>query len=387
MAHLEHPSIADVERIASVADPVVRNLLITQCYFEISRAFRARIRPGANWCTFATWASKQAGRTVRREDLVGHFQDLFQHSPELQASVGALVRAVGALGIQWEVPVVERRIMAVVNPETAFARASDAVSRGNLKVFAEIGREFTRFLATFAADAAFEPEKTTRFCAALLPGSPPQGQQWLRDAFTLCAETRFSPDPEVQAETLLCANLLAGFHEQTRLQPEIEEALNAALDAERTRQLLVETLLPVYWVRIRYRLAVLAGRKLPLDDALDRLLAVVQQLVRKAITHHLMTIHVSGEILQLGRDLAGAFSPPLAQITNSRLNQLLADLDPTPNSLIDSGARDWADLKERMHFIADFFRCYHQRAVLFDSPFNDQQVQEIKLGVKPAGPL
>lgn len=120
MDHSELPSISDVERIASVEDPVLRNLQITQCYFEISRAFQTTISPGANWCTFATWASKQAGRTIRREDLVGHFQDQFQHSPELHAAVGALVRAVGSLGIHWDIPVLERRIVAVLDPSSAF---------------------------------------------------------------------------------------------------------------------------------------------------------------------------------------------------------------------------------------------------------------------------
>jgi len=28
-----------------------------------------RCSPGANWCTFATWASRQAGQTIRQEDL------------------------------------------------------------------------------------------------------------------------------------------------------------------------------------------------------------------------------------------------------------------------------------------------------------------------------
>ena len=68
------PTVAAVERIAALDDPVVRNLQITQCYSELSRAFAARIDGGpANWCTFATWASKQAGQTIRGEDLARAF--------------------------------------------------------------------------------------------------------------------------------------------------------------------------------------------------------------------------------------------------------------------------------------------------------------------------
>src|SRR3954451_19338809 len=63
------PTVADVERIAALGDPVVRNLQITQCYCELSRTFAGLTGGGpANWCTFATWASRQAGETIRQED-------------------------------------------------------------------------------------------------------------------------------------------------------------------------------------------------------------------------------------------------------------------------------------------------------------------------------
>ena len=52
-----------------MAEPVVRNLRITQCYHALSAAVAERISPGANWCTFATWASRQAGQTIRGEDF------------------------------------------------------------------------------------------------------------------------------------------------------------------------------------------------------------------------------------------------------------------------------------------------------------------------------
>jgi hypothetical protein len=52
------PTVDDVERIAAIADPVIRNLRITQCYHELAVTMAARTGTGANWCTFATWASK-----------------------------------------------------------------------------------------------------------------------------------------------------------------------------------------------------------------------------------------------------------------------------------------------------------------------------------------
>jgi hypothetical protein len=145
--------VDDIDRIAHLADPVVRNLQITQCYFEISRALRPLTGANANWCAFATWASKQAGQTIRGEDLVRHFQDQFRGSPEIAAAIGGLVEAVRRFGFRWEAPALVERILPVLNPAAAFARASDAVARGNRKVFEEIGREFARYLAKFAEDS------------------------------------------------------------------------------------------------------------------------------------------------------------------------------------------------------------------------------------------
>ena len=62
------PSVDEVRRIAAIANPVVRNLEITHCYSRLAAAFAARGGEGANWCTYATWASRQAGRTIRGED-------------------------------------------------------------------------------------------------------------------------------------------------------------------------------------------------------------------------------------------------------------------------------------------------------------------------------
>jgi hypothetical protein len=47
----------------------------------------------ANWCTFATWASKQAGRTIRREDLERAIEDELGRSQALTLAA-ARIRAV-----------------------------------------------------------------------------------------------------------------------------------------------------------------------------------------------------------------------------------------------------------------------------------------------------
>src|SRR3974390_19435 len=71
------PTIDDVRRIAAIASPVIRNLQITECYARLSAAVAASGGgPGANWCTYATWASRQGGATIRGEDLLDDLQRL-----------------------------------------------------------------------------------------------------------------------------------------------------------------------------------------------------------------------------------------------------------------------------------------------------------------------
>ena len=53
------PTPDEVERIAAVGDPVIRNLQITECYSRLAAVMGERGDPCSNWCTFATWASRQ----------------------------------------------------------------------------------------------------------------------------------------------------------------------------------------------------------------------------------------------------------------------------------------------------------------------------------------
>src|SRR3989442_15636678 len=66
------PSVGDIRRIVAIESPIVRNLEITYCYSRLAAACAARNGAGASWCTYATWASRQAGRTIRGEDLLEH---------------------------------------------------------------------------------------------------------------------------------------------------------------------------------------------------------------------------------------------------------------------------------------------------------------------------
>jgi hypothetical protein len=52
-----------------------------------------------------------------------------------------------------------------------------------------------------------------------------------------------------------------------------------------------------------------------------------------------------------------------------------------------TGTADWADLLQRIHFIADMFRCYQESRDLFEPPFTDAQVAALKANHLPSGRL
>ncbi len=385
------PTPADVDRIAALPDPVIRNLQITQCYHELAVALAARAGLSANWCTFATWASKQAGQTIRKEDLARTLETLLstrsfsaQAAPEVTASAQAL-------GSDRSPAEVQESVAAVLNPLAAINRASDAVARGNRKVFEEIGREFARFLATCASDEVFEPETIDRYCASLRLGEPPDGQRWLQRAFARYYQAFFESDAKTRAELLLCANIEIGLHEQTRLQPEIMEAMDAAfVDYRQFRLRLIKALFPYngWLARIRLFLLNLFNRPSPFEGVVNMLLAEARRRARHVITECMMTLELPPNIhLRLGETVPGEFPASLTTLSLSDLCTLLEQIDPTPDSTVESGAVDWADLRDRLHFIIDLFRCTQELPALFDPPFSDAQVAALKAGHVPEGRL
>ncbi|MGZ8553015.1 MAG: hypothetical protein ACXWV8_06390, partial [Chitinophagaceae bacterium] len=131
-----------------------------------------------------------------------------------------------------------------------------------------------------------------------------------------------------------------------------------------------------------------AGRTGLLDKAIESLIARVQYHLRRALTVHLMTLTIPpGNCLQLGRDLAIPYHDDLKQLVNTDLLALLHQTDPTPDSLLESGADDWASLPERMHFIGELFRCCQASKELFGAAFSPEQVEALKEGRLPGGNL
>jgi hypothetical protein len=387
MTHI--PSVEEVDQIAAQPDAVIRNLQITHCYHELALALTARTGIAANWCTFATWASKQAGQTIRKEDLARTLENVLRSVARAQAD--EIAASAQALGSPRSAAQIQASVGEILNPLAAFDRASEAVARGNRKVFAEIGREFARFAAACLNDETNDGEKLARFRDGLRPGEPPDGQQYLRQAFARYYQAFFEAEPAARAQLMLLANVEIGFHEQTRLQPEIAEAMEAAfMDYNTFRLRLIDALFPNrgWWARLRLFLLRLVNRRSPFDALVEGLMAEARRQARLLITEYMMTIRFPHEVvLRLGSDVPAEFPASLKQITLAELRAMLERIDATPDTPGGSGAVDWSRLGDRLHFIVDLFRCYHESAELFEPPFTPEQVAALKAGRRPAGRL
>lgn len=375
------PTIQSVDSIATHPEPVLRNLQITQCYYELSQAMTQRTGACANWCTFATWASKQAGQTIRGEDLSRALERLLHPSMEERS----------VTEVQHEETTLRQRLWAVLNPMNIIAHSSDAVARGNQKVFAEIGREFARFGASCAQDLEYNENNIILFCNELKEGDPPNGQRYLRQAFTKYYDAFFETDVKKRAELILLANIEIGLHEQTRLQPEIAEALNASVPEPAVLlPKLLQAMFPyrgwlVYIIMLLMRLL---GRPTQLDVKLQDFITSTRKKIRLLLTKNMMVLcFPEDKYLKLSEDLKASFPADLQQITNTDLQLLLHQVDPTSDSVKDSGAIDWADLPDRLHYIVDLFRCHQETSALLDMPFSEEQVRAIKEGRVPEGDL
>jgi hypothetical protein len=376
--------VDDVLRIAAIANPVIRNLEVTYCYSRLAAAFAARGGEGANWCTYATWASRQAGRTIRGEDLLDELGRGLVGGRWLLHPIRIVWRRLLRRGLFQRETRLGRLTAELHTPFDAFERASESVARGNLKVFEEIGLEFARYLEECTPDAV-DSTPLERFLDRLRPGEPPDGQRYLRQAFARYERRRLEPDPKVRAEVVFLSNLEIGLHEQTRLQLEIRDALDAAYATqEDLGRRTLEALFPSaarLWPIFRRPAAAVVGL---VAAGLQR---AASRLAREAITESLMVMSFPGRVLALGTHLADAYPEVLREPTDAGLVELLTRFEPLPPAADDCGARDWSDLQQRMHYIVHLFRAFHLREELSRPPFTPEQVAAFGRGLVPDGEL
>lgn len=375
------PTAEEVRRIVAIPSPVVRNLEITHCYGRLSAAMVQRTGRCANWCTFATWASRQAGRTIRGEDLIETLRTRLNQRPRFLHPLASLGRILLRRGLFNPHTRLGRLTAQLHTPFDVFERTSDAVGRGNRKVFEEVGFEFARYLHEVPPDAGTDSPQLRAFLDGLLPGEPPDGQRYLQQAFTRYARAVATSDEHARAQLLLLANLEIGMHEQTRLQSEIREALDAPYNVQQDlgRRLLL--VLAPWWRRPPRLLTKPAGA---LGARAQRGIA---DMLREIITRSLMVMSLPGRVLYLGAHMDEPVPAALAELTDAELSALLDRFEPKPPAVDDAGARDWSDFDQRMHYIAHVFRAFHLHEELLGPPFTPEQVEAFTAGRVPDGAL
>jgi hypothetical protein len=381
------PSFRHIDAIIALdAQPVLRNLKITRCYHDLSFAIAALLGvENLNWCSFAAWASKTAGRFVRGEPLA-IFRDVLQSEPLVAEEIdhiNTLLRRFGAeLGRPAIIAVIEAPVQAV----------SRYITAGNLAVFAELGPLFARLCTALAQTTEYKADDLAPLLVdcSLKPGSSEAGgQDLLRSAMSHFYQAKFEAQADRKAELMLLANAQTGLHEQVRLQPAIAGSLALPFDAA-LRELMVNQLGGTAggFARERlHRLALISAE--PLIAEFSRKL---NRLWRECVTKIFMTLGLPDGEIHLGKDLRPLpgkplYSVSLASIENNELLALLSSYRAAGIGAAESGATDWADLAERMHFILTLFRARQQDQRLFEEPFTDAQCREIDQNRMPSGAL
>jgi hypothetical protein len=312
----------------------LRNLEITQYYYDLSQAIAILIgQENANWCTFATWASKTAGTFIRTNDtLIEKLLDFFEE----------------CLPSQYHI----------------CKRVSKVIAKGNRKVFDELGPVFIRMVALFDHDISFDKAKLECFLGTLRCGATKDGgQDLLRRAVQHFYEAKFETEACAKAEKILLANAQVGLHEQTRLQDNIQKALDA---------------LPNLLKKI-FKKKILKKKKSLADAFCRQWRQVETSFIRLGLPGR--SPKLDGDL----RPLPGqSLNPPeLQKINNVQLRQLLEQYGALDDTNQDSGDIDWANLDQRMRFILKLFRSRQRDLQLFSQPFTEEQCTAISRGKIP----
>lgn len=423
--------IEDTGRIVDLDDqPVLRNLLISQCYDDLSHAMAGLMGDRSNivWVSMACWSSKTVGRFIRDEEIPALFKKAIRGSASLQRHVSLLSAGLRAIHANLGLDPLERLLGL---SDRTIKAVSGYLTLGNKIVFAELGGMFADFVLTFTGDTSPDEQKLRRFlekypdgppapdkvsgdpAGGTLEGTEVGGKTLLKQSMASYYKAMFTPDPKEKAELLLFANAQGGIHEQTRLQTYIAGSLNAAgaeVIYNRQRDALLQTVADK---------TLLGPVRALLDKLLRPLSADFERVFREFATSEMMKLTLPDGDLRLGRDLPAGRGKPLyppaletldnlelrsvlqqygaladehekkglLQQATSAAHGLLSDLGVAPEKALGSGARDWGDLTQRMRYILQLFRSRAQDQDLYNRIFSAAQRAALRKDEIPTGPL
>jgi hypothetical protein len=363
----------DIQRIVKLSNPPIRNLWITQRYHTLMGLLATVIgADNANWSTFATWASKTAGQSIRGEEVPAEMRRLLNDEAKLHERIKSALHFPAFLAVHLDPLDLARAVLDEVSRQIAI---------GNLLVFEELAPLFAEFCKTFPDRSHLTESNLAAFVQTLKSGPVEQGgQDLLKTAFTSYFAAAQAGTPKERAEYTLYGNLLIGLHEQTRLQDYIAGALDAPFNEKTYERLLEQQVDWLEWIARPAFKGVLAVLRMDLKERWERL--ATRYLMRLALP--------DGHELSLGSDVpvgTRPFPAVLDPIAYRHLIDLVSKYDPNLASLKGSGAKNWTELNNRMAFIADLFRSRQQDMILSDQPFTDAQLAILRQGQLPHGPL
>jgi len=365
-------TLEEIARITEEANPVLRNLRITQCYHDLSTEIARVIDTGnANWCTFATWASRTAGISIRDQELPRVLLHLLRDEARLRPRVGRL--------FTWIYRHTAAKVDLLQQARNTIQHVSEEVADGNRKVFAELAPLFARFVGAMASPATERASRLQAFLADLRPGpSDRDGQDVLRRAFSNYAPAAGETDAGTRAQLMLLANCQIGLHEQTRLQDDIKGAMDAPVAA-----FISDGLGSLLLIRLAFVLL------WPIGIRRERVRAAIQEEWQSVATRFSMRLSLpGGRVLPLGGDAIpwpSQIPEALHTLSNPELIALRQRFDDDTQRLRTHGADNWSRLSDRMGFICELFRAEQQSQDLFGQPFSPAARGDIARGVVPQG--
>jgi hypothetical protein len=376
---------AGVAAVRAIDDPVLRNLWITQSYFDLSnRLQRAVGGADRTWCGFAVWASDTAGQSIRGQELPEVVVKVTDDDDAHRADVDRVNRRMKPLcAVRASRPLTDDPLQAAVHE--ALTDVSQHIAHGNTLVYAELAPLLVAFVER--CESGPVPSMTAAEVQGLLTaaaGAPLDDD--LAAAFEWWRRAVVTSDERSRAFAVLAANVLAVSHEQRRLQPDISAAMNAGL---LTAARIISHVTPSWMPHLVDRLvALLVGQPLQ---------RVASRLWQELTTELMMTLRVPGAVLRLHHDIppladGQAFPEVLAELADSPEEVALAvavyrKWDRTNGAGRPAGAEDWAVLTQRMNFIVNLFRGRQRDPSLAASPFTDVQLAAMRQGRVPDGPL
>jgi hypothetical protein len=411
------------------SQPVLRNLLISQGYHELSDGFARMLGPeDVTWFSFAAWSSKVVGQFIQNQELPELLRWWIEGSGSNDQRLQRLnsqLRSLHADPTDAQRAALDAAVRCAINDMRMY------LAEGNTQVFAELAPAFGRFLNELGDDRAPDALKLQRYLDTLQSGpiEPDKvrvgaktrqlelqargGQSLLREAARHYYGAKFELDPKRRAERILLANATIGLHEQTRLQTYIARALDAPIGS-----MLVNATHDALAERIGNDVLGPRGYAL-VDRLLSPITDHVQDVFHRFATELMMTLKLPDGTVRLGRDLPAApgqplFPEQLRTIENAELGMMLAQydalaerseehdalrqLEDTAEQLlgklgidrhiaIGTGADDWVLLSQRMRYILELFRSRQQNQRLLQPIFTPAQVAALTERRIPDGPL